>query len=170
MKKIFCRFSIVSIAAFLAFTFAISPVSFAQGEKIGYVDLRRAFYEYEKSRTFDKEINDLTTERNEERNKIVEEVRKIRDEAEFLSDDKKAAKQTQMDAKIAELNEFDRVTRQEILNKKNDMFREVIEDIQKVVDDIGKKEKYDYILDSRNVMYAKEEYDLTERVLKELNR
>jgi Skp family chaperone for outer membrane proteins len=39
----------------------------AKGEKIGYVDLRRAFYEYSKSKTFEKELNGLTGKRQEER-------------------------------------------------------------------------------------------------------
>jgi outer membrane protein len=50
------------------------------------------------------------------------------------------------------------------------MFREVVDDIQKVVDDFGKKGKYDFILDSRNIMYGKEEFDLTDAVIKRLNK
>jgi len=137
--------------------------------KMAYVDLRKAFYEYEKSKTYDKDLTDVTAKRTEERNKMVEELRKMQDEAQLLNDKAKEAKQKEMEAKAGALNEFDKNIRQELLNKKNDMFKEVIGDIQKVVDDIGKRDKYDYILDSRNIMYASEGYDITDEVLKTLN-
>jgi Skp family chaperone for outer membrane proteins len=50
------------------------------------------------------------------------------------------------------------------------MFREVIADIQKIVDDMGENGGYDYILDSRNIMYAREDSDLTDQVIAELNK
>jgi len=163
MKKIamFC------IICFLGVAFMTSS---AYALKIGSVDLRRAFYEYEKSKTFDQELTDVTSQRTEERNKKVEEIRKIRDEAELLSEDAKAAKQQELDSQISALNDFDRDTRQELLNKKNDMFKEVISDIQAVVEDIGQKEKYDYIFDARNIMFSKEGFDVTDEVLKRLNK
>ena len=152
----------------IVFVLALSCNAFA--EKFGSVDLRRAFYEYEKSKTYDKELNDTTNERAEKRKEMVEDIRKMRDSAELLSDAAKLEKQKEIEAKIGELNEYDRVTRQELINKKNDMFREVIEEIQGVVNDIGKKEGYDFILDSRNIMYEKTGSDITDNVLAELNK
>jgi outer membrane protein len=164
MRKVF----VVFIAVFMIVGI-FAEVSQAAG-KIGYVDLRRAFYEYEKSKSFEKELSDETSKRQAERDAKVKEISKLRDEMELLSGDARKKKQTAIEAKIADLNEYDRSTRQQLLNKKNDMFRKVVDDIQKVVDNIGKKGKYDYILDSRNVMYGKKDFDLTEQVLKQLNR
>ncbi|MCK4852165.1 MAG: OmpH family outer membrane protein [Candidatus Omnitrophica bacterium] len=170
MKRTIGRVFAGCATVFLGLVFVASSAFAAKDMKIGHVDLRRAFYEYEKSKTYDKELSDITTKRGNERTKLVDEIKKLSDEAELLSDDAKAGKQKGIDAKIGMLNEFDRNTRQELLSRKNDMFREVIDDIQKIVVNIGKKEKYDYILDSRNIMYAEEAFDLTDRVLKELNK
>ena len=142
----------------------------AKDGKIGYVDLRRAFYEYDKTKTFEDELNKLTDARQAERTKKVETISKLRDELELLSGNARNKKQGQVEEKIADLNEYDRATRQQLLNKKNDMFREVIDDIQGVVDGMGKKGNYDYILDSRNIMYSKEDFDLTDQVIKKLNK
>ena len=138
--------------------------------KIGYVDLRRAFYEYEKTKTFETELNALTEERQAKRTGMIAAITKLRDEGELLQGEARQQKQTAIDAKLAELQEFDRDTRQQLLNKKNDMFRAVVDDIQKVVTEMGKAQKYDYVLDSRNVMYAQEQYDLTNEVVKKLNK
>lgn len=157
------------IAVMLVGMFLVSPAS-AESIKIGYVDLRRAFYEYEKSKNFDEALTTLTNERSVERNKMVDEIRKMRDASELLSDSAKAAKQKELDLKITELNEYDAATRQELLNKKNDMFREVIEDIQKIVEEIGARDKYTYIFDSRNIMYSQKKDDLTTEILGKLNK
>jgi len=144
--------------------------AYAQSGKMGYVDLRRAFYDYEKTKNLETELNALTEERQQDRTNKIEAITKLRDEAELLSGDAKSKKQGEIDGKLGALQEFDRETRQQLLNKKNDMFREVIDDIQKIVEDIGKKEGYDYILDSRNVMYAKEDFDLRDTVVGQLNK
>ena len=169
MKKISSKIILVSLVAFLCFAL-VAPVTFAAELKIAYVDLRRAFYEYEKSKAFDQDLTAVTTERTEQRNKMVEDIRKMRDAAEMLSEEAKTQKQTEIDQNITELNNYDRDTRQELLNKKNDMFKEVIEDIQGIVENIGKENEYDYVLDSRNIMYSKEGFDLTDQVLVELNK
>ena len=147
-----------------------APAAFSQDVKIGYVDLRRAFYEYDKTKTLEEELEALTEDTQDKRTKMIEEITKMRDEAAIMSDDAKKKKQRLIDAKLAELQEFDRDARANILNKKNDMFRIVIEDIQAVVENMGKEGGYDYILDSRQLMYTNENFDLTDEVLKKLNK
>ena len=160
---------IVVIAVIIVGMFAVSPAS-AELMKIGYVDLRRAFYEYKKSKNFDEALTTLTNQRGETRKTMVDAIRKMRDASELLSDSAKAAKQKELDAKITALKAYDGKTRQELLKKKNDMFREVIEDIQKIVKNIGAQGKYTYIFDSRNIMYSQKKDDLTEQVLAKLNK
>lgn len=154
----------------LVFICGAAGVSYAKGEKLGYVDLRRAFYEYGKTKKHEEELNKLTEKSQGERKQQIEVITKLREEVELLTGAAKDKKQAEIDKKIATLQEYDRNTRQILLNKKNEMFREVIDDIQNVVDEIGKKGNYDYIFDSRNVMYAKEGFDLTDEVIGKLNK
>ncbi|MGB2630018.1 MAG: OmpH family outer membrane protein [Candidatus Omnitrophota bacterium] len=160
----------VIMATLLVIGVLALPVMAAQEGKIGYVDLRKAFYEYEKTKTFEDELNKITDDRQKDRNTKVEKVTKLRDEMELSSGSARNNKQKQVEDAITDLNEFDLGTRQMLLNKKNDMFRQVIDDIQKVVEDIGKKGNYDFVLDSRNIMYSQEKFDLTEEVIKRLNK
>ena len=163
------RTMIILVAVLLVFSLIV-PAGYAKNGKLGYVDLRRAFYEYEKTKSMESQLTDETESRQTERNKVIERINKLRDEVELLSGKAKTAKQSEIDNELAALQEFDRETRQTLLNKKNDMFREVIEDIQKVVESIGESGGYDYVLDSRNIMYAKPEFHLTDQVIKELNK
>lgn len=163
IRTVACCAMIIMIAGVLAMP------AYSEG-KIGYVDLRRAFYEYEKAKTLEKGINDFDETSKKTRTKMVQDITKMRDEGELLSGKAREKKQSQIEQQIAALQEFDRTNRQESLNKKNDMYRQVIDDIQKVVEDIGKKEGYDYVLDSRNIMYANKSFDLTDQVVKVLNK
>ena len=147
----------------------IAPAGYSKELKVGYVDLRQAFYEYDKAKNMEGELNSLTEDRQGERNGKVQIITKLQDEAELLNGGARANKQKEIDAQLMDLQEFDIRTRQELLNKKNDMFRKVIDDIQKVVEAMGKTGKYDYILDSRNIMYSNETYDMTGEVVKKLN-
>lgn len=163
MKKIF------ALIVVMVMVLGLAGPAFAQG-KIGYVDLRRAFYEYEETKDFEGDMTAISEERNAERTKKINEITKLRDEAELLKGAAKTKKDQEINDKLAELQTYDAETRQMLLNKKNDMFRVVIDKIAGVVKEIGNKEDYDYILDSRNIMFAKDAYDLTDKVISEINK
>jgi outer membrane protein len=138
--------------------------------KVGFVDLRKAFYDYEKAKTMDADLNEFAEATQQKRDTMVQDVTKLRDEIELMDGETRERKQKEMEAKIRELQEFDRDSRQIILERKDNLFREVMDDIQKVVTEKGTSEGYDYVLDSRNIMYADDKYDLTEEVVAELNK
>ncbi|MBD3380343.1 MAG: hypothetical protein GF408_07785 [Candidatus Omnitrophica bacterium] len=163
MKKV------LAAAVAIMLVFGLAGTACAE-DKMGYVDLRRAFYEYEQTKQFEESLNELTEQRQEKRTQMINRITKLRDEAEMLKGEAQSKKQAEIDRKLAELQTYDRETRQELLNKKNEMFRNVIDDIQKVVNEIGTKGGYTYILDSRNIMFADEQFDLTDQVIKQLNQ
>lgn len=169
MKKVMA----LSLAAVMVFSALISvfpAIASAKELKIGFVDLRKAFYDYEKAKTMDNELNEFAKSTQTKRDTMVQNVTKLRDEVELLSADARQGKQKEMDEMIAELQEFDRESRQVILERKDNLFREVMDDIQKIVVEKGTSAGYDYILDSRNIMYAADMYDLTQEVITELNK
>jgi len=160
----------VLMAMVIVMSLVAGPVLAQQSAtlKIGYVDLRKAYFDYEKRKTLEKELEDVGNAKKTEQDKLIDEVKTMSGEAELANDAAKAEKNKQLDAKKAQLAEFVKNARQEYMTKQNDMFKQVIDDIEKVTQDIGKQEGYDYIVDSRNVMFAKPEYELTDKVLKEL--
>ncbi|MBL7072188.1 MAG: OmpH family outer membrane protein [Candidatus Omnitrophica bacterium] len=168
MKKMGRKTVVMFMVAAVLFLMKPSFVM-AENGKVGYVDLRKAFYEYDKTKTMKDSIDDLTEDRQAKRDKMIEAISKLRDEAELLTGSAKEKKMKQINDKSLEIQEFEREARQELLGKENDMFKEVVEDIQKVVEKLGKEDEYDYIFDSRNIMFANEKYELTDQVIKKLN-
>lgn len=166
MKKIF--FVVITLTVFIACAAEIS----AEELKIGYVNMQKIFSEYKKTQAAEAELEKKGKAKSEERNKMVEDVRRLKDESELLSDKGKEEKQAEIDTKIKALQDFDRLVRGELVEEREGVLREISVDIDKAIEDYGKKNKYDLILnkDKRVLIYDKGDLDITESVLRALNK
>jgi outer membrane protein len=162
------RWGMFVVAAILAVTLG-SPSVEAAGEKIGYVDLARVFDEYNKTKEFDKALESKGASKQSERDKMVAEVKKLRDEAELLSAKAKDDKQAVIDEKIKVLQEFDRSTRDALRKERDGMVRDILKEIEVVIQDFGKSQGYSFIFNDRVLVYKSEGNDLTAQVIKVLN-
>lgn len=167
MKK---RLSLVVLAVFVAGLLAVQvPGAHAAGDKFGYLDLAHVFDEYQKTKDFDKTIEAKGAAKQAEREKVVAEIKKLRDEAELLSAKAKDDKQAVIDEKIKGLQEFDRVTRDALRKERDGMVRDILKEIEVVIGDFGKSQGYSFIFNDRVLVYKSEGNDLTAQVIKALN-
>jgi Skp family chaperone for outer membrane proteins len=166
------RSVLVAVTAFVTVAFLVTAQvpSFAKEYKIGYVDLAKVFDEYSKTKDSEKVLADKGKVKEEDRKKMIDEIRKLRDEQTLLSEKGKAEKQAVIDEKIAKLQDFDRKVREELMKERNDMLGGILKDIEKIVTDYSKETGYDVILNSRMLLYGKEDLDLTAEILKRLNK
>jgi outer membrane protein len=141
----------------------------AAGEKIGYVDLAKVFDDYIKTKTFDKALEAKGAAKQGERDKLVNEVKKIREESELLGAKAKEEKQAVIDDKLKALQDFDRVTRDELRKERDTMVRDILKEIEAVIQDFGKSQGYSFIFNDRVLVYKSESADLTSQVTKVLN-
>lgn len=167
MKK---SLSFVAIALLVAgFTSTGISEGQAAGEKIGYVDLAKIFDEYQKTKEFDKELESKGAQKQIERDKMVADVKRLRDEAELLSAKAKEDKQAAIDEKIKSLQDFDRNTRDSLRRERDTMVRDILKEIEAVIQDFGKSQGYSFIFNDRVLVYKSEGSDLTPQVAKVLN-
>lgn len=137
--------------------------------KIGYVDLARVFDEYNKTKEFDKSLESKGTSKQADRDKMVNEIKKLRDEAELLTGKAKDDKQVAIDEKIKGLQEFDRSTRDMLRKERDGMVRDILKEIETVIQDFGKAQGYSFIFNDRVLVFKSETGDLTNQVIKTLN-
>lgn len=165
---------IVALTAAVIFVLGLSAaatdMASAKEYKIAYVDLAKVFDEYKKTKESEKALEGKGKGKEAERTKMVDELRKLKDEQALLSEKAKAEKQTVIDNKIKVLQDFDRKTRDELLKERNDALGGILKDIEKVVNDYAKATGYDLILNSRMLLYGGEQYDLTSEILSRLNK
>jgi outer membrane protein len=162
MKKVF-------LGILTALILMGSSSAYAAGEKIGYVDLARIFDEYQKTKQFDKSLEAKGAQKQVERDKMVAEVKKLRDEAELLSAKAKEDKQAVIDEKIKALQDFDRITRDTLRKERDTMVRDILKEIEGVIQDFGKSQGYTFIFNDRVLVFKTEGSDLTAQVVKALN-
>ena len=86
-----------------------------------------------------------------------------------MSDKEKAKKQEEINAKTKELQEFQRTSETTLLKDRDERLKEILQDIQGIVEDFAKKEKYDLIFNERTLLYGDDSMDITPTVLKQLN-
>lgn len=161
---------ILSIAISAGLLAAVSaPAIAAESGKIGYVNLSLVFDGYEKTKRFDKDLEAQAEQKRSERDAIVSEVKKLRDELELLSEDKKTKKQGDIDEKVKQLQAFDKDARENLRRQRDTMLKEILQEIDTVVREFGDKEGFTYILNDRVLLYKSDANDLSQKILQKLN-
>ena len=183
-----------SLLLALAAVLAIPAASFAQGFKVGTVDMNRAFKEYGQTKDAEVKINDAKNaakkeydERAESYKKALDEINKLNQQldAPALSADAKTQKAKERDEKIAaiknmerEIQEF-RQTRERQLQEQALRMREgIVKEITDVLMEKVKAANYDFVFDKTGqslsgvpvVMYSRDNVDMTTDVITALNK
>jgi outer membrane protein len=186
MKKLF----FVAIASALA----LPAASFAQGLKIGYVDMNRAFKEYGKTKDAEAKINEARNaakkeydDRADAYKKALDEINKLNQQLEgpALAAEKKSQLAKERDDKIGsiknmerEINEF-RQTRERQLQEQAVRMRDgIVKEITDIVLEKVKATNMDLVFDKSGVslngvpviMYSRDNADFTADVIASLNK
>ncbi len=156
------------IFVFAGFMMLAGQVAYA--EKYAFLDVAKTFDEYQKTKDNDAKLQEVGKEKEDARNKIVEEIRRMKDELELLNDAAKTEKQESINTKVRELQEFDTAARRELGEKRRVVVQEIFSDMDVVVQEYGKKNGYDFIINDKALLYKTEKFDISADILKELNK
>jgi outer membrane protein len=183
------------VSMLFGLTLAFPIAAFAQGSlKIGTVDVKRAFDEFNKKRDADAKLNDARnaaqkefTDRADAYKKALDEINNLNKQLESpaLSAEKKTQTAKERDDKIAniknmerEINDF-RQTRERQLQEQAMRMREgIVKEITDVVMEKVKAKNLDLVFDKSGmsingvpvVMYSPDNDDFTNEVVTALNK
>lgn len=173
----------VSLALlFLAFltAFAWTPARAQEFKiKIGYVDSQRIFAEYretqEAERLYKQEVDRWKAEAATKEQDIVKMREELQAQSLMLSEERQREKKLELDRKLEEYQGFVAETFGEegIAARRNrELTQPVVEKINKILEQLSEQDGYGLVFDvaNANIVYAKKEFDLTDRVLEELNK
>ncbi len=167
MKKTMTVISLLAAALLLSALAGGSAV--AQEIKIGYINLGDTFDSYEKTKKYDASLEGKRDTKEEEREKLVDTIRDLKEEMALLSEQGKEEKQRVIDEKIKVLQEFDESTRETLREERDEMVREIFQEIDNVIQDYGKENGYTAILNDRVLLYGDETIDITDDIIEILN-
>jgi outer membrane protein len=155
-----------------------STPGFAQ-LKIRYVNSNRILAEYPEAQEIQKKLDEIRAGYESEYNKMLDEydnlVKEIENQSLLLSPEKKAEKEKKAQELGVQIEKYryDKLGPQGEFYKKNmELSQPLYDKIDQVIQKVGEDEGYDYIMDVVQgvVLYAKNEFDITDRVLEELNK
>lgn len=149
---------------------ALTAKAHAADLKIGYVDMRKIFYEYEETKKFQKDLETKDQSAKEEFEKKTNEIRQMRDELELLSEKAKDKKNEELRRKTKELNDFRRDKGEELLAWRDAEVRRINKTIGDTTSEFAKKNGYNMVFNQMAFVYSSGNYDITDEILKELNK
>ncbi len=165
--RIFC------IAMVLVVVAASSAVA-DQVIKIGYVDVNLVFKSYMKTKQATKELDATYNTHLKEIDTRKAEIEDLKNELKtkenILSQDRKDAILSTIRQKLADLQKYAKDADAKLRNDTDQRTRAIVEEIRKVVTQIATTDGYTVVFDKTMVLYAAPAFDLTQRVLDELNR
>jgi outer membrane protein len=159
----------------LLFTIAL-PTAAGQAAaadlKIGFVNTERVFRDSQQALKAQKKLEKEFQTRDQDIQKMVKQARDLQTflekEGLTLSEADRTKKQRDLANLSRDLQHAQREFREDLNQRRNEEFAGVQERARKAIVEIAEKEKYDLVVE--NVVYASPRVDITERVLKSLER
>jgi len=155
--------------------------------KIGYVDEHKVFEGYQKTRDL---RTKLQLDYEEKRQSLKAEIERQKEEVEALKEDllrqetillpsEREEKQKEIEEKEKELQFLSQSIQEELRKKEEEIYKkwdsytpEILNEIETVTEEIAVKEGYRFVFKKMALLYVtpEPEFDLTEKVLSELNQ
>lgn len=156
----------------LLFCFSLPAIAQTADLKIGFVNTEKVFRDSQLAIKAQKKLEKEFQAREQDIQKQVKQARDLQSHLEkeglTLSEADKGKKQKDLANLTRDIQHAQREFREDLNSRKNEEFAGVQERARKAIMEIAEKEKYDLILE--NVVYASPKVDITERVLKSLDR
>lgn len=152
----------------LSVFFCMGPAAYATG-KIAYVDLSQSFDKYEKTKVFDEQLSTLQKDKEKELEQLSNDIKTLEDKMSLLSEKEKTAKQQELDVKSKKLKETSQQVALDLRKERDEKLKEILQDIEKVVQSYAQKNGYDFILNDRVLLYGAASADVTQDIVELLN-
>lgn len=140
--------------------------------KIGFVNTERVFRDSQQALKAQKKLEKEFQGRDQDIQKMIKQARDLQSYLEkeglTLSEADRTRKQRDLASLSRDLQHAQREFREDLNQRRNEEFASVQERARKAIVDIAEKERFDLIVE--NVVYASTRVDITDRVLKALDR
>lgn len=147
--------------------------------KIGYIDSQRILSTYPPAVDAQKELEGESSKWGQELQKMNEEFQMLQEQLDqqslLLSEEKKRERAQELQNLALKIQQYQNEKwgeQGEFFKRREELLKPVFDQINEAIKKVGYDEDYDYIFDtvSGNILHAKEKYDLTDRILDELEK
>ncbi len=160
-------------AVFLAISLPIGAFA-ADNGKLGYVDIQKVLNLSNAGKDAKEQLTGKVKKYQEEINRKQEALKKLKDVLEkqgsLLSESAKAAKEKDYQQTLKDLQRLQKDAQDDLQAKDEELTRKILTDIEKVVQDYGRKNNFSFIfIRNESMIFADDKADLTDQILVLLN-
>jgi outer membrane protein len=147
--------------------------------KIGYIDSQRILATYPPAVDAQKELEGESAKWGQELQKMNQEFKTLQEQLDqqslLLSEEKKRERAQELQNLAMKIQQYQNEKwgeQGEFFNRREELLKPVFDQINEAIKKVGADDDYDYIFDTvaGNILHAKEKYDLTDRILDELEK
>jgi outer membrane protein len=147
--------------------------AFAEGMKIGYVDVQRAVQEVEEGKAARNRLQNELKQKRADLDKKRADLEKMKadyeKQAPVLSDDAKRQKQEQLQKAFVEAQTAAGQMQEELSGKEQEAMQSISKRLLQVVAEVSDKESFTFVLDKAALLYAPAASDVTNEVVRRYN-
>ncbi|SNB45010.1 OmpH family outer membrane protein [Geobacter sp. DSM 9736] len=161
-------------ASVLLLCLAFAAPVLAEGGKIGSVDVQKVLLFSESGKGAKEQLAQKANKYELDKNTKEEELKKLKAELEkqsvLLSESARITKEKDYQQKLKEYQRFLKDAQDDLQAKNDELTSRIVDEIVKVVQDYGRKNKYTFIfVKNEGMIYQDETADVTDDILKQFN-
>lgn len=148
----------------------LCPLAQAQEGKIGYVKLGKVFEEYQRTKASEADLQKRGKQKDAELQSRREELKKLTEGLELLSDAARETKGREVEQKADELERVRKAALRDFRREREKVAGDIFKDIRQAIEAYGKANGFAMIIKAEDtLLFGEEAYDVTDKILQELN-
>ena len=161
-------------AVVVAVIFLAPGVRAADVAKIGVVDFQKIIDKSQPGQAAKNQINargkKMEAELKQKGAEIEELKKQLEREALVMSKEKREESERDFRIKVGDFKSLQKKYEQELQQTQRQLVNQIKKDVLDLVNDVGKKEGYQLIIERVGVLYVPNAMDLTDRIIQEYNK
>jgi len=157
------------LGSFVAFALCPLAAWSEQAFKHGYVDLAKVFDHYQRTRESETALERKGRQKQTELEGQFKELKQLRQNLELAAEDARETKVREIEEKSDLFSRLKTRSERELVTERNQLARQILEEIDQAVADYARANGFSVILDRRAVLYGQDGDDVTEAVVRLLN-
>lgn len=141
--------------------------------RIGYIDIQRVIGESQAGKRardrFQAQIKKAEADIMKERQELERLKNDLDKKGPLLRDDERRNIESDLQKRSVILQRSMADHQQELQAKNNEMMSEILKDLEKIVNEVGKAEKFTLILERSQILYSDQGIDITSKVIETYN-
>jgi outer membrane protein len=160
------------VLAVLAFSPAL--VSAQEKLKIGFIDIQRAITESAAGKKakarFDAHVKKAESDLLKEKQELERLKSDFDKKGPLLKEDERRSLEIDLERRLRQYQRTGQDHQQELRQKEGEMTNDILKDLQQIVTEIGKAEKFTLIFERSQILYNDQGIDITNKVIETYNK